>query len=611
MAQEEAPQVKGIKMTFLTRKRLAHKVMNAERFEAELAIVAMKTGKTLNEARKEAYLMLRELVCVQTPLFGSLQDRVLGSLYTRPWSLDVDWDALKHLQKEYANKSLVFLPTHPSYADSFILSKVLQSLGMPRNYVLSGDNLKFFPLGTIGSHSGVVFIRRSFKNDDIYKLVVREYMRYLLASGANLEWYMEGGRSRTGKLRPPKYGLLRYLVDAIYSDAVEDIMLVPVSTTYDQLQEVGKMMDEETGIAKEKEGFLWLTRYIRAQKRGGGKAYVRFGPPFSLRNAIQCENKQPQWTLDKIAFEVFQRINHVTPVTAPALITIALLSVHDHALTLQEVHEVIEPLLKYASQRNLPTTALDCLNSLQGIEEQLNILIESGVAGRYDSGLVPVFYIVPGKHSVAAFYRNSTIHWFVNRAVVEIGIMAASQEETCDPISQGLDKAFALRDLLKFEFIFSEKSVFSEEIKEEARLIDPNLQKLVPGQAVSKTVLKKAPFLIAHRVLPAFLEAYFIVANQLAMHPSKTPVDEHNFLQQCIAVGRQYILQKRLLNPECVSLELFKNALSLAANRNLLQSGTEDLANKRHQFAKETWTAVAAVAAIGDLDYRRHHLAED
>jgi glycerol-3-phosphate O-acyltransferase len=413
---------------------------------------------------------------------------------------------------------------------------------MPRNYILSGDNLQFFPLDTIGRRSGIMFIRRSFKNDEIYKLAVREYMRYLLASGANLEWYMEGGRSRTGKLRPPKYGLLRYIVDAISSDAVEDILLVPVSTTYDQLQEVGKMIDEETGITKKKEGLGWLTRYIRAQKKSRGKAYVRFGQPFSLREAISYGNHQPlQWTLDKIAFEVFQRINNVTPVTSPALVTIALLSVHDHALTLEEVYGVIKPLLKYAEQRNLPTTALNCLNSTQDIEEVLNTLIESGVVSRYESGLVPVFYIVPGKHSVAAFYRNSAIHWFVNRAIVEVGIMAASQERTSEAISHGIDKAFALRDLLKFEFIFSEKPAFEEDIKEEARLIDPNLHKLVPGRKVSITVLEKAPFLIAHRVLPAFLEAYFIVADQLAMHPSETTVDEQNFLLRCMMWSSKFV----------------------------------------------------------------------
>ena len=86
---------------------------------------------------------------------------------------------------------------------------------------------------------------------------------------------------------------------------------------------------------------------------------------------------------------------------------------------------------------------------------------------------------------------------------------------------------------------------------------------------------------------------------------------KEKFLAQCIGVGRQYVLQKRLRNPECVSRELFTNALALAANRGLLQPGAEDLADKRRRFAAETVAAVAGVAAIGALDDRLRHSAQD
>ena len=393
---------------------------------------------------------------------------------------------------------------------------------------------------------------------------------------------------------------------------VEDILLVPVSTTYDQLQEVGKLAAEEAGVAKVKEGVRWLAGYARAQSRKLGKAYVRFGEPLSLRQTCPRGDDQPLgWTLDKIVFEVFQRINRITPVTAPALVTLALLGVDDHALSLQEVHDVIEPLLDYASQRNLPTAALGDLHGGRGVEQVLDTLVQSGVVGRHDGGLASVFYIEPGKHSVAAFYRNSAIHWFVNRAIVELAVLVASRAGSGDAIDRVRDAAFALRDLLKFEFFFSEKPVFLEEIRMEAGLLDPHMREHVAARTAGLSILEQAPFLIAHRVLPAFLEAYFIVADRLAAHPLDAPVDEQKFLAQCVAVGRQYVLQKRLGNPECVSRELFTNALALAANRGLLQSGADGLADKRRRFAAETAAAVADVAAIGELDYRLRHRAQD
>jgi glycerol-3-phosphate O-acyltransferase len=183
--------------------------------------------------------------------------------------------------------------------------------------------------------------------------------------------------------------------------------------------------------------------------------------PFSLRQAHPREDNQPlRWTPDKIAFEVFQRINQVTPVTASALVTLALLSAHDHALTLQEVCDVIEPLLDYASRRSLPTAALGDLRGTRGVEEVLDTLVQSGVVGRHDGGLAPVFYIEPGKHSVAAYYRNSAIHWFVNRAIVELGIVVSSHEGSGDAIDRRRDVAFGLRDLLNSSSS-SARSLFS------------------------------------------------------------------------------------------------------------------------------------------------------
>ncbi len=599
-------------MTPKSRKAIAQQILSSTRFEGELAAVASDIGKPLSEARRQADLALRTMVAVHNPFFGFLFARGLGPLHARAWSLDVDWAALERLQQENTNKSLVFLPTHRSYADPYILAQVLRAAGAPRTYILSGDNLQFFPVGTIGRRAGAIFIRRSFRDDEIYKLALREYMRYLVASGANLEWYMEGGRSRTGKLRRPRYGLLHYLVEATDSGAAEDILLVPVSTTYDQLHEVGKLAAEEAGVTKAKEGVRWLAGYARAQSKKLGKAYVRFGEPFSLRQARPPSDREPQrWSLDKIAFEVFWRINQITPVTAPALVTLALLSAHDHALTLQEIHNVIEPLLDYVAQRNLPTTALGTLYDARGVETVLETLVQSGVVGRHDGGLAPVFYINPGQHAVAAFYRNSAIHWFVNRAIVELGIMLGARAGTGDAIDQVREAAFALRDLLKFEFVFSEKPVFLEEITVEASLLDAHRREHMAARTAGLPILKHAPFLMAHRVLPAFLEAYFIVADRLAAHPADVPVDERKFLARCSAVGRQYVLQKRLRNPECVSRELFGNALALAANRGLLQPGADHLMAKRHRFAEETAAAVSAVAAIGELDYQLRHGAQD
>ena len=133
----------------------------------------------------------------------------LRPLHARAWDVQADTAGLERLRELNRRHPLVFLPSHRSYADPLVLADVLAEHDFPRNHVLGGDNLRFWPIGPLAKRAGIVFIRRSFGDDEVYKLAVREYFAFLLAKRFNLEWYMEGGRSRTGKLRPPRYGLLR------------------------------------------------------------------------------------------------------------------------------------------------------------------------------------------------------------------------------------------------------------------------------------------------------------------------------------------------------------------------------------------------------------------
>ena len=587
-----------------TRRSIARALLEGDAFQARLAAVAGKAGLAPDAARRKALADFLEMVCVQSPLFGFLLDRGIGSLYTRAWSFDVDWESLDRLRQDHPDTSLVFLPTHRSYADAFVLMRALVSHRLPPTYVMGGDNLRFFPLGNIGRRAGIIFIRRSFRDDDVYKLALRTYLQHLIAAGANFEWYMEGGRSRTGKLRPPRYGLLRYFADALAETPGRDVLLVPISITYDQLQEVGAIAAEDTGGVKTREGLGWLARYIRDQGRKLGRAYVRFGVPLSLRGALSPGAGGSASTLDKVAFEVFQRINRASPLTPPSLVALVLLGAGERALSLPQVQDLLRPLLDYAAARDLPAAALDELRDARGIERVLEALAGAGVVRRHDGGLEPVFVVEPGQHAIAAYYRNSAIHWFVNRAILELGIMVAARDGAGDALARGMGAARAWRDVLKFEFFFSEKSEFDEEIAREARLLEPEIGRMVSGGTLPAGLLERSPFLVAHRVLPVYLEAYAVVAERLAAQPVAAAVDQKKFIAHCLAVGRQYVLQKRLRHPESVSRELLGNGLALAANRGLLGSDDGTLAERRQRFAAEMTAGVAAIEAIAALDAR-------
>ena len=396
------------------------------------------------------------------------------------------------------------------------------------------------------------------------------YLGYLVERRYNLEWYLEGGRSRTGKLRPPRLGVLSYLVDAFRERGVDDVVLVPVSIAYDQLAEVAAMAAEEHGAEKKAESLAWMLRYIRSQGQRLGKAYVSLGEPVSLRQ-VRGEKKL---ATEKIAFEVLHRINRVTPVTPTSLLTLALLGLGDRALTPPEIRSVLDPLLDYVAVRKLPQAGTLDLGAPGGLGPALDALVRSKVVTRFTGGVEPVYAIGEDQHLVAAYSRNRIIHFFVTRAITELVLLHLVRRPVGHPGEGDLGarawtEALRLRDLLKYEFFFAAKPEFAEELRAELAILDPDWERKSGDRSAIATGLAELPLLLGHRVLGSFLEAYMVVADRLAAHPPG-PVDEAAFLDECIGVGRQYRLQQRIHSAESISKELFRSALALAAGRGLL-----------------------------------------
>jgi len=530
---------------------VAEQLCASKPFRERVRDLADELGRPFEEVLEDAESCLNELVTVQSPLAIDVFRMVMRPMHGRAWSLDVDVESLERLREVNRRHALVFLPTHRSYVDPLVLADVLHEHDFPRNHMIGGDNMSFWPIGPLGKRAGVIFIRRSFGADRVYKLAVREYLGHLVAKRFNLEWYFEGGRTRTGKLRPPKLGLLHYLAAAIEDGRAEDVVLVPTSIVYDRQSEVAAMAAEQTGAGKRSEGLRWMAEYIRAQSRNVGSARVSFGESFSLREALA--EAEGELRLDKVAFRVADGINRVTPVTSTSLVTLALLGWRDRALTLGQVARLCAPLVEYLEARRAPVADF-------GVRAALDTLVEAGVCSVYTAGTEPVWSIALDGHHVAAFYRNAGLHHFVKRAIVELAVLHAAEQEAEDPVDAAWEECLRLRDLLKFEFFFADKQRFREELLDELDLLYPGWRE--GGDAA--TLLAATRPLIAHRALRSFFDAQLVVADRLAQ--GRDPGAEAT-MQECLDVGRQLVLQGRLHGMEAVSKELFGAALGLYANR--------------------------------------------
>ncbi|WP_280252531.1 glycerol-3-phosphate 1-O-acyltransferase [Nocardia abscessus] len=637
-------------------KLVAEEILDSPDFLRRLELIADQIGASPHEVYRRAEKGLNELVAAQSRLVSDLFTQAMRPVHASTWKVDPDESGLTGLRDLNRRYPLVFLPSHRSYVDAFVLGDVLARNDFPPNHVIGGANLSFWPMGPIARRTGTVFIRRSFGDDEVYKAVVEEYFAYLLVKRFNLEWYFEGGRTRTGKLRPPRYGLLNYLAAAVRSNRIDDVMLVPVSITYERLNELGAITTEQEGGKKKPEGLTWLARYIRSQQHSAGHVYVRFGAPLSARDrlaahgdpltapplTIPLHHTEPippprseagivdsdppeileleRKAVQRLAFEVAVGINAVTPVTVNALATLTLLGVDGRALTLGEVRTVLAPMLGYIDKRELPRGELDALRDEQGLAVVLEQLSLAKVVTVYRGGIEPVYSIEPGAHLEAAFYRNSAVHWFVNRAILELSILAAVDNGDADALKTGWDEAFRLRDLLKFDFFFPDRGEFADQMVAEMLLVDPDWYTHTRHDTLGSDILAKltaSGFTMAHRVLRSFIDAQLVVAERLAARDAGDEIDRKEFITECVAVGKQMMLQQRLHSPESVSTELFTSALKLADNYGLLETAPDDepaersteaaqrraeLWQRRTEFAERLRTIGARIAQAAALD---------
>jgi glycerol-3-phosphate O-acyltransferase len=580
-------------------------------YDERLMKLAAELGRDPDGVRAEAAGYLREMA-------PSLDERAVRAWRSfscwlmRAYDILVDEDQVAKLRRLDRKATLAFAFSHRSYLDGMLLPEVIQANRLSPALTFGGANLNFFPMGAWAKRTGTIFIRRQTKDIPVYRFALRAYAAQLVQNHANLAWSIEGGRTRTGKLRPPVFGILRYISDAVDEIEGPEVYLVPTSIVYDQLHEVEAMTTEAYGATKRPEDFRFLIRLARQQGERLGRAYLDFGEPLPLRKRLEelrAQETSASGTgteIERIALDVEHRINRATPVTPTAVVSLALLGA-DRSLSLSEVLATVRPLASYIAARNWTVAGAADLTNRSTIRWTLHQLVASGVVNVYDAGTEPVWGIGAEQHLVAAFYRNTAIHILVDRAIAETALLAAAEAAEMSADGSVLptmvrDEALSLRELLKFEFLFSARAQFEKDLADEVRLIGPVRDTTkAAGPADVRRLLERADLLLAHLVLRPFLDAYHIVADRLAELEDES-FDEDAFLTECLEVGKQWELQRRIANAESRSMELFKTALRLAHHRELVDGFEDpDIARRRREFADEIAAAIRRVNAIAEL----------
>ena len=568
-------------------------------FQSGVERLAEELNRPVKRMRRRTSRYLKEIAAQHSPYVIDVVNGITSKLISSAHrSVEYSKDDLAAIYSLADDFPLVFLPSHKSNFDHLVFQHVLYENELPLNHTAGGINMNFFLIGPLLRRSGIFFIRREFKENEPYKFVLKQYLDYLLEKRFALEWYVEGGRSRSGKLREPRLGLLAYVADSYQRGIADDVILVPVSINYDQITDISSYAAEQRGRSKDSESFVWALKFIASLRRRNGSIHIRFGEPLALSSQIardtDLESDEGRLALPKVAFEISTRINAVTPVTSISLVTLALLSQENRGLTIEDTMEVLGPFTQFLIERNTPTTFDLPFDSSMIVEDALEDLVESGVVTRTDGMTANVYSIGVDQNLAAAYYRNTIIHFFVNAGITELAIGMNILEDDDMTMDTIVSRALALRDLLKFEFFFSSTEAFAQEIREEvdryeieddnAPTVDIDMEAMMPP---------KSPI-----VLRPFLEAYFVVAETLVTL-GDVPVERDECAGMCLSMGEQLLAHGDITTAEAVSTVLFATGLKLADNRGLLEGTVRQRTEFRDQMA-DILIVLREIDAIGD-----------
>ncbi len=574
---------------------VAEAILSRGEFAQSLDEYATAIGADPAETRRDAERYLKEIAATHSPYVIDLIAHAIHTVYTQGYgSIKYSEDEVRQVAALGQEYPVVFLPSHRSNLDRLSLQFMLWENDLPPNHTAGGINLDFAPIGPLLRRTGVFFIRRSFRDNELYKIVLRAYIDYLIEKRFPIEWYMEGGRSRSGRLNPPRFGLLHYVVDSLRRGKSDDLQLIPVSITYDQIQDVPDYAREAQGRGKEEESIGWLVRAVRSLRRRYGDIYIRFGDPISVASVIGDidEDDETSPGLQKLAFEVMYRIGRVTPATPVAVVSIALLAARGKARTAEELADSCLRLVEFIRAREIPATERLDLDDATEVTRILDRLGEHGNVSSHEAVGRRVFWVDDEQMIRISYYRNIIVHFFVDRAIAEMALTSLQDEGNRDPAALRL-RLLELRDLLKFEFYFPGKEQFIAAVTEDLSVDVPGWEGVLEATGALGVMAKMGEPVAYWAVLP-FLDAYQIVGDELESLDGR--FDDGQFLERCLARARLYRIEERLISGESVSQVLFKSALALAKNRDLLEEA-HDVPERRRLFAEEVRAARALAAA--------------
>ncbi len=488
--------------------------------------------------------------------------------------VSVDSDAMTRVKSLSKKGPLIFVPCHKSHVDYLALPYVLYTHNMPTPYIVAGNNLSFWPLGPLFRMGGAFFIRRTFRGAVLYARVFSEYVYKLLKEGFNIKIFIEGGRSRTGKLIMPKLGFLSILLNAFKNGACEDLTFIPIFIGYDRVLEESAYLNEIEGGQKEKESLIQVIKARKFLKKRYGRIYIKLGEPVSARSlyaeAFPFGSKPSQKAFNALVRDLGYRltcaIDAVSVVTPHALVASAILNTPKPVFSRRRMCSDIETYLSYLDFQQATLAGSLLIDTQMAIENALGDylqrkFIETVSTPNEEVGPEAEYQVKENQRPNLEYYKNNNIAFFIPAAFTALSILEKDAFQFSAP---DLHASYAqLQDFFRFEFAFTDDRPPEYLVRKTLKaFIDDAV--LMPHPTLPDTYnLTSSGFRKLKRFscfLKTFFESYAVALDYFETSP-QIPNNPKDRLRKIQARGNRMYKLKQIERKESLSKIYFQNAV--------------------------------------------------
>lgn len=444
-----------------SRAEIKERVLQNERVKTTITQMAAEDNRSADGLRKKAESYVDEIAADPSINVIRFWYHTLGRLFNRMFeTLDLRPSDFDMLKQTAVKAPLIYVPCHKSHFDYLIMPWTLFVQRMTVPYIAAGKNLSFWPFGPMIRKTAAFFLRRSFKGERLYAKVFAAYVHVLLEGGAHIQVYLEGGRSRTGKLLTPRLGMLAFILESLESGATDDLYFVPSYLGYEHVPEEKSYLRESSGVEKKPESLLMMIRGRKLITANYGKVHLRFHSPTSYREFARQWRSTPHLQgepsvrnpefLAEFAQYLMSGIVNASVVTAVHVAAAALMSPRIRRVPHETVMRSSHAFLQYVEYTGIEMEA-GLKDPDRALSAGLKRLASRNLTEPETDSDAAVYAIPDKKRPNLQFYANGMVNVLWPAAAYAVGKMTAARQGTRG--ENAFDIFSALIDILKLEII--------------------------------------------------------------------------------------------------------------------------------------------------------------